>query len=179
MEIENEAILELVAQNRLHPDAALRLIKAKDREKVLIGLVSEHRVNAVAASFLLEPDEHKAGRILLEVCQAIQEMENHAPTKADNADDDDKPKEEKTRNYARERAKRRDVLDDPNIAAISAMQAADILGISRNTASSNYRKNGFLLPNVPVLGVGRRRIVSTFHLREALGLPHPIPTETH
>lgn len=166
MQIKTEAILELVAQRGLAAETAVRLIRAKDQEREVVQLVAENKLNAVAATFLLEADEMKAGVILLEVCKAIEEM-NHPKAKAAN------PQPKKTYVGPRAKAQQQDVLNDPNIAAISATKAADLLGISKNTASFNYRQNGFLLPNVPVLSVGRRRIVSTFHLREALGLPHP------
>ena len=66
------------------------------------------------------------------------------------------------------------VLDDPAVATVSASVAAQILGIARSTASLAYTTTGQLCDGVPVITVGRRRIVSTRHLRERLGIPHPV-----
>jgi len=65
------------------------------------------------------------------------------------------------------------ILDDPNVAAVSVAVAARILGIARSTASLSFRKTGEIVDGVPAFTSGRRLIVSTRHLRERLGIPHP------
>lgn len=65
------------------------------------------------------------------------------------------------------------ILDDPNVAAVSVAVAARILGIARSTASLNFHKTGEIVDGVPAFTSGRRLIVSTRHLRERLGIPHP------
>jgi hypothetical protein len=67
-----------------------------------------------------------------------------------------------------------DVLNDPTVAAVSASEAARILGIARSTAAHAYTTTGQLCDGVPVITVGRRRIVSTRHLRAVLGIPEPV-----
>jgi hypothetical protein len=67
----------------------------------------------------------------------------------------------------------RELLRDPETLTISVMQAAEILGISRSTASHQYRKTGYVIEGVRVLRSGKRCVVSTYELREALGIPHP------
>jgi len=66
------------------------------------------------------------------------------------------------------------VLNDPTVAAVSVSQAARILGIARSTAGHAYTTTGYLCDGVPVITVGRRRIVSTRHLRAVLGIPDPV-----
>jgi hypothetical protein len=65
------------------------------------------------------------------------------------------------------------VLNDPDVAAVSVAVAARILGIARSTASLNFHKTGEIVDGVPAFTSGRRLIVSTRHLRERLGIPHP------
>ena len=67
----------------------------------------------------------------------------------------------------------RQLLADPHRLTVSVTQAAEILGISRSTASHQYRKTGFLTDGVRVLRIGKRCVVSTCDLRKALGLPDP------
>jgi hypothetical protein len=67
-----------------------------------------------------------------------------------------------------------DVLHDPTVAAVSVSQASRILGIARSTASYVSASTGELCKGVPVICVGRRRIVSTRHLRAVLGIPEPV-----
>ena len=77
------------------------------------------------------------------------------------------------------RRSRRDpmgLLRDPKTAAMTAAQAADLLGISRNTASVHYRSTGYLIEGVRVYRVGRRCVVACADLRRVLGLPEPIET---
>ena len=61
------------------------------------------------------------------------------------------------------------LLDDPNRTTVTVTQAATILGVSAATAHHAHRRTGYLLDGVPVLRVGRRCVVSTAHLRIALG----------
>lgn len=70
------------------------------------------------------------------------------------------------------------LLGDPNRLTISVTQAAAILGISKSTASHAYRTTtpGFIIEGVPVLRAGKRCVVSTTHLRRALGLIEPVTT---
>jgi hypothetical protein len=67
-----------------------------------------------------------------------------------------------------------ELLHDPGRVTVSVAQAAAILGIAKSTAHNAYRANGQLLDGVPVLRIGRRYVVSTSHLRAALGLPDPV-----
>ena len=67
----------------------------------------------------------------------------------------------------------RGVLYDASIHAVSVAQAAEILDIARSTASHAIRKTGVLVEGVPVMRVGKRQLVSTTHLRNVLGIPHP------
>ena len=69
-----------------------------------------------------------------------------------------------------------DLLADPHLVTVSMTQAAEILGVARSTAHAQYKRTGELVPNVPVLRVGKRCVVSLAHLRAALGLPEPIAT---
>jgi hypothetical protein len=69
-----------------------------------------------------------------------------------------------------------DLLADPLKIAISVSQAAAILGVARTTALHAYKATGELIAGVPVHRVGRRCVVSTAHLRAALGLPDPVRT---
>ena len=66
-----------------------------------------------------------------------------------------------------------DLLTDPDLVSVSVSPAAAILGIAKSTASAAYRSTGFLLDGVPVVRVGKRCVVSVFHLRAALGMPEP------
>jgi hypothetical protein len=63
-----------------------------------------------------------------------------------------------------------ELLADPNLVTVSVSQAARILGVARSTAHAHYKRTGELAPNVPVIRVGRRCVVSLAHLRAALGL---------
>lgn len=67
-----------------------------------------------------------------------------------------------------------DLLADPWKVTISVSQAAAILGVARTTALHAYQTTGELIAGVPVYRVGRRCVVSTAHLRAALGLPDPV-----
>jgi hypothetical protein len=67
-----------------------------------------------------------------------------------------------------------EILNDPTVAAVSASEAARILGIARSTAAHAYTTTGQLCHGVPVITIGRRRIVSTRHLRAVLGIPEPV-----
>ena len=63
-----------------------------------------------------------------------------------------------------------ELLSDPNLVTVSVSEAARILGVARSTAHAHYKRTGELAPNVPVLKVGKRCVVSLAHLRAALGL---------
>jgi hypothetical protein len=52
-------------------------------------------------------------------------------------------------------------------------QAAAILGIAKSTAHKVVHETGRLCEGVPVLRFGKRQVVSTFHLRAALGIDLP------
>jgi hypothetical protein len=67
-----------------------------------------------------------------------------------------------------------DLLADPDIVTVSVSQASTILGVARSTAHAHYKRTGELAPNVPVLKVGKRCVVSLAHLRAVLGLPEPV-----
>ena len=67
----------------------------------------------------------------------------------------------------------KDLLTDPSRVTVSVSQASRILGIAKSTAHNAYKSSGFLCPGVPVLRIGKRVVVSTAHLRAALGLPEP------
>lgn len=73
----------------------------------------------------------------------------------------------------RDKPSPRELLNDPERLTVSVMQAAEILGISRSTASHQYRRTGYVIEGVRVLRSGKRCVVSTYELREALGIPHP------
>jgi len=62
------------------------------------------------------------------------------------------------------------LLNNPMALTLSVGQAALVLGIAKSTAHKECR-SGFLTVGVPVIQVGRRRIISIAHLRAALGLP--------
>ena len=66
-----------------------------------------------------------------------------------------------------------ELLNDPSVAAMSIADACRILGIARSTAAYAYTNTGQLCDGVPVITIGRRRIVSTRHLRQALGIEEP------
>lgn len=63
------------------------------------------------------------------------------------------------------------LLDDPIRTTVTVTQAAAIIGVSPATAHHAHRRTGFLIDGVPVLRCGRRCVVSTAHLRVALGRP--------
>jgi hypothetical protein len=66
-----------------------------------------------------------------------------------------------------------DLLLDPRRVTISVSQAADVLGIAKSTAHNAYKESGVLMEGVPVLRVGKRRVVSVTLLRAALGYAEP------
>lgn len=66
-----------------------------------------------------------------------------------------------------------ELLKDPDRVTVSVSQACAILGISKSTGHNAYKGTGELCPGLPVMRVGRRYVVSVFHLRTALGLPDP------
>ena len=66
-----------------------------------------------------------------------------------------------------------DLLLDPRRVTISVSQAADVLGIAKSTAHNAYKETGVLVEGVPVLRVGKRRVVSVTLLRAALGYAEP------
>lgn len=68
-----------------------------------------------------------------------------------------------------------ELLADPDLVTVSITEAAEILGVARSTAHAQYKRTGELVPNVPVLKVGKRCVVSLAHLRAALGLPKLSP----
>ena len=70
-----------------------------------------------------------------------------------------------------------DLLLDPHRATITLAEAARILGVSKSTAHNAHQESGYLMPGVPVLRVCRRCVVSTAHLREALGIVLPASIE--
>jgi DNA-binding CsgD family transcriptional regulator len=61
----NQHILELVEQKRISPETALELLNAQNKTSAIVKLVAEHRLNAVAAAFILETDRPTAGKLLL------------------------------------------------------------------------------------------------------------------
>lgn len=67
------------------------------------------------------------------------------------------------------------LLLDPARVSVSMSQAAAILGIAKSTAHKVVKQTGRLCDGVPVLQFGKRQVVSTFHLRAALGID--LPTE--
>lgn len=66
------------------------------------------------------------------------------------------------------------LLTDPARMTVSASQACAILGIAKSTGHHAYKATGQLADGIPVMKVGRRYVVSVFHLRAALGLPDPM-----
>lgn len=66
------------------------------------------------------------------------------------------------------------VLNDPNVLTVSLAVAAQLVGVARSTATDNHKRNGYLMPGVPVIKIGSRCIVSTTHLRAALGIAEPV-----
>jgi len=60
-------------------------------------------------------------------------------------------------------------LDDPMRATVSLEVAAVILGIAKSTAHHAHRRTGYLIDGVRVIRVGRKLLVATAHLRDALG----------
>lgn len=52
-------------------------------------------------------------------------------------------------------------------------EAALVLGISKSTASHQYKRTGLLTEGVRVLRIGKRCVVSVAELRKALGLNEP------
>jgi hypothetical protein len=68
------------------------------------------------------------------------------------------------------------VLSDPHIHTVSLSIAARLVGVARSTATEAHIRTGCLMPGVPVIKIGRRCLVSTTHLRAALGIAEPTPT---
>jgi hypothetical protein len=66
------------------------------------------------------------------------------------------------------------LLTDPTRLTVSAAQACAILGIAKSTGHHAYKATGQIADGIPVVKVGRRYVVSVFHLRSALGLPDPV-----
>ena len=64
-----------------------------------------------------------------------------------------------------------ELLSDPTRLTLSMAQAAEVLGISKSTASHHFRRTGNLTEGVRVLRIGKRCVVSCAELRRALGLP--------
>lgn len=67
-----------------------------------------------------------------------------------------------------------ELLTDPTRVTLSMSQAAQVLGISKSTASHQYHRTGFLTEGVRVLRIGKRCVVSCAELRRALGHQEPI-----
>lgn len=67
-----------------------------------------------------------------------------------------------------------ELLSDPTRLTLSMAQAALVLGISKSTASHQFKRTGYLTEGVRVLRIGKRCVVSCAELRKALGLPEPI-----
>jgi hypothetical protein len=68
------------------------------------------------------------------------------------------------------------ILSDPNTHTVSLSVAAKLVGVARSTATEAHIRTGCLMPGVPVIKIGRRCLVSTTHLRAALGIPEPLPS---
>lgn len=66
-----------------------------------------------------------------------------------------------------------DLLLDPTRLVVSVSQASEILGIAKSTAHNAYKETGTLMEGVPVLKIGKRRVISTMKLRAALGIKEP------
>jgi hypothetical protein len=66
-----------------------------------------------------------------------------------------------------------ELLNDPTRLTLSMAQAAQVLGISKSTASHQYKRTGYLTEGVRVLRIGKRCVVSCAELRRALGLSEP------
>ena len=62
------------------------------------------------------------------------------------------------------------LLNDPTRLTLSMSQAAQVLGISKSTASHHFHRTGNLTEGVRVLRIGKRCVVSCAELRRALGL---------
>ena len=65
------------------------------------------------------------------------------------------------------------LLLDPRRVSVSMSQAASILGIAKSSAHKAVKQTGRLCDGVPVIHVGKRQVVSTFHLRAVLGIDLP------
>lgn len=66
-----------------------------------------------------------------------------------------------------------ELLNDPTRVTLSMSEAALVLGISKSTASHQYKRTGHLTEGVRVLRIGKRCVVSVAELRKALGLTEP------
>jgi len=64
-----------------------------------------------------------------------------------------------------------------NNNTMSISQVCELLGIARSTACNAIKKNNVLFEGVPILRIGKRQLVSTYLLREALGISHPEQTK--
>lgn len=69
------------------------------------------------------------------------------------------------------------LLLDPRRVSVSMSQAASILGIAKSSAHKAVRETGQLCDGLPVLRIGKRQVVSTFHLRALLGVVLPDVSE--
>lgn len=70
------------------------------------------------------------------------------------------------------------LLMDPDRLTVSITEAADILGISRSTAFYAANNSGCITAGVPVIRITtkshrERRVISTAHLRNVLGMDLP------
>ncbi len=66
-----------------------------------------------------------------------------------------------------------ELLNDPDVFTISVKKAAEAIGVSRSTMAVAYRETGFIMEGVPVIYIGKRVMVPTRPLRQALGIKHP------
>ena len=66
-------------------------------------------------------------------------------------------------------AKRPD-FTNPKVLVISLAHACEVLGIAYSTGTHAYQDTGCIIEGVPVLAVGKRRIVSAILLRQKLGI---------
>ena len=68
------------------------------------------------------------------------------------------------------------ILTDQNCLTMSLIEAAQMLGICKNTAYAAVARNGHLVEGVPVMTVEtgnnkrKRLFVSTAHMRKVLGI---------
>ena len=68
------------------------------------------------------------------------------------------------------------ILTDKNCLTMSLIEAAQMLGIHKNTAYAAAARNGHLVEGVPVFTIGtnnnngKKLLVSTAHMRKVLGI---------